>query len=451
MSCHQQRPRGLLLVGVMSWPRNDSASRRSQIRRLWCSAGPGRADLRFVLPAGPTGGGDEHSDVDDVLRLPTRGTHQKLTGKLFLSNAFLRYATSCEAPRSYSFVARMDDDALVNASAIADLLPMLLHERYALLGSLRHWYSWEPATYYAVCWSTNANRAMRSRSSFSKAVRARWGTGGGGGASLTSPLGRKPSQQAIARWAATQANPANMSEWRRAAAALKPIDNARASLVAAGERMLHRDKCLRSEGPFPFVAGPFMVFSHALAKELMALPTVVADDARDVEGAYGRDFGDFGDGSASKRYRLRHILLEDVYYGWAIAKHFGSVRVSYVRLAMVEWATGFWHKMEWATRNAAASVDRRQPPRTATSGPASYDIFHKLKLAKHFKAFDAVPLLAPRRYRGGLRCGPIGELMQRASACCAEWQICFPGRVAGEAAAPAEPTADDQRAEAASP
>jgi len=181
--------------------------------------------------------------------------------------------------------------------------------------------------------------------------------------------------------------------------------------------MLVRDKCLRSEGPFPFVAGPLMVFSHQLAAELVRLPELVNGELR-VSEAYARRQG-----------ALKHILLEDVYYGFLIFKHFGKVRLLYVRLAMVEWATGFWYKMAPAhcshgTCTSNVSESSRLTP--------TYDIFHRLKLPKYFDVFrrhdaSSKALLAPRNYTGGPRCGAMGDLMNRSSGCCTKWQACFPG------------------------
>lgn len=210
----------------------------------------------------------------------------EVVGKFYLSNAWLRYATSCAIATNYSFVARLDDDALVNGSAIGGLLARLLHERYVAMGSIRHWYNWEPKTYYAVCWANNANRARTSRMRFGALLKARWPAG--------SPLGHKPSLWAIGRWASAHVE-SNLTGgeggeqigvgwrqgWRQAASNARSSGyTERATQISQAERMLERDRCLHSEGPFPFVAGPFMVFSHTLAAEMMSLPAVAADEQK---------------------------------------------------------------------------------------------------------------------------------------------------------------------------
>ena len=226
------RPHGLLVIGVLSWHRNDSLRRRAKIREHLTTR-PGTVDLRFVLPAlhsAPVVEGGVDGDAADAVTLPLRSDHRmELVGKFFLSNAWLRYATSCSIAVNYTFVARLDDDALINGSALANLLPPLLSERYVALGSMRHWYNWEPRTFYAVCWGNNANRARTSRLAFSRLMKARWPT--------SPPLGRKPHLYDVGRWAALHGN---HTDWSGAADLARAHEPALAAQLTSGARLRDR-------------------------------------------------------------------------------------------------------------------------------------------------------------------------------------------------------------------
>ena len=56
-----------------------------------------------------------------MLLVPVPAAHAKTLGKLLLQNAFLRYAVHA-LPPCVRYVARADDDALVNLTAVATLL-----------------------------------------------------------------------------------------------------------------------------------------------------------------------------------------------------------------------------------------------------------------------------------------------------------------------------------------
>eukprot|EP00966_Prymnesium_polylepis_P330177 7385839-Prymnesium_polylepis.1 len=82
----------------------------------------------------PAGMGHNDSSSPDFFKYPLHDTakERRKTGKFFLTNAFFRFAVTL----SVDFIARTDDDALFNATAIAQQLGLFLHLQHVV--SLRN-------------------------------------------------------------------------------------------------------------------------------------------------------------------------------------------------------------------------------------------------------------------------------------------------------------------------
>ena len=414
---------GALLIGVLSWHHESSRLRRQSIRELCDTRHAAGVDMLFVLPdrQGLSPAPPPPSDTvhGDVLELPiAAAARQAVVGKLFLSNAWLRYAISCS---THHFIGRLDDDALINASHLSHLLRPFRDERYVVAGSHRHWYNWDAAAFYAVCWATTPNRARLSRLRWMRLMaelhpeRVR---------ALSAP--RTPTY-AIARAAPALARAENASDWLAASRTAAVNGTRRQALLQQGARLLHHDHCLRSAGPFPFAAGPFIAYSRPLATRLMGLQALADDEAR-IEAAYLQPEG-----------APRHILLEDVYYAYMLHTHLENASVVALKLTMVDYGTSFW---------ASLSDTRRRH---------SYHIYHKLKHPRRFDFFRlenaSLPnctqsgdpsssrkcapwqprdyLLKPPRTNVSVptakpRCGPLGDAMLKATGCCRSWRSCMP-------------------------
>lgn len=220
-------PSRTLLVGVLSLSLDGRNARRNKIRQL-CSPTPAAA-LLFVVPSDTTlTTSNEDSaqalrteqHMDDMLpvQLPS-DIDRKRDTKYFLQNAFFRHALRLSPP--FDFVARADDDALYNATAIATLLwefrarqPTLRHVVY---GSTQQWYMWDPIGMQTSCYG--------------------FGVGGG-----------------WFPWANQQ---------RYWLDKLPSIPENASALADA----LVRNECLNPQlvGPFPFAAGPFVAYSREAA------------------------------------------------------------------------------------------------------------------------------------------------------------------------------------------
>ena len=107
-----------LLAGAISFGRSSTSQTRRHAMRTACSPSAAAA-LRFVMPESGYGPA-EAAQHRDVLLVPVPVAHEKVLGKLLLQNAFLRY--SVRLPPCVRFVARADDDSLVNLTAVARLL-----------------------------------------------------------------------------------------------------------------------------------------------------------------------------------------------------------------------------------------------------------------------------------------------------------------------------------------
>ena len=133
-----------LLVGVMTFNHTGRAARRAKIRQL-CHTGDSSA-LFFVIPADSP---DVDTDRPDMLRLHVPAVRRGVSGKYLLQNAYFRSAAA-SLPKTVRYVARMDDDAIVNAAAIEAQLRIVdaARERDELVfyGPFRNWCPLAPAS-----------------------------------------------------------------------------------------------------------------------------------------------------------------------------------------------------------------------------------------------------------------------------------------------------------------
>jgi hypothetical protein len=96
----------------------------------------------------------------EVLQLAVPSGRMKLDGKFLLQNAFFRWALAHKGrPR---FIARMDDDAACNVTALAIYLSQFGKQhpalRYAMYGPFHNWYMWHKRSMQAVCISGSWRR-----------------------------------------------------------------------------------------------------------------------------------------------------------------------------------------------------------------------------------------------------------------------------------------------------
>ena len=205
--------------------------------RQLCSAGDAAA-VFFVLPA-------DSDDVDahhaDMLRLPIAAQGRRTSGKFLLQNAFYRAAVA-SLPSSVSYVARMDDDALVNASDIAAQLALVEAWRepdeMVVYGPFQNWYLWHRESMQATCWDFGFERWWKALTNW------------------RHDLSRGEGRSARGRRNASQ-----------------PLEPAHGT---------GPNQCVRpgQVGPFPFAAGPFIAHSARLLAAIVGLPQLDRDEAR---------------------------------------------------------------------------------------------------------------------------------------------------------------------------
>ncbi len=369
--CPMQRPTARLIVGVLGFEFAGSAHRQAQIRSL-ISARAGDVDVVFVLGAG--GRNSTHADpADDVLRLRVPPKHREASGKFFLQNEFLRYAISCERPLFYRFIARMDEDAIVNASSIATLLESYGQEQHLVAGNFKTWYSWDAENMHPYCWSYTPTLVMSVRRQFA------------------IDHGVRPSTAMSAREA--KRRPLEPRE-------LADVLQLSRSLARRNASFARHNRCVWTSGPFPFAKGPFVAFSHALVRRVMHLPELLTDEDR-----VRRFYWEGGFNVSKARSGVPWLLLEDVYFGYLISKHLARAQLMMVRLSMAEWGTG------WG------------PP----AGPGRAHIYHKLKQANRFTVMaNRTRDYLGRPVRARLNCdgGSFGKQMLVYAGCCELWRQC---------------------------
>ena len=252
-----------LVIGVLSFNLTGRSIRRSWIRKL-SNPGPS-ARLYFILPADQP---DIDVHMDDVIRLDIPGVDRSVTGKYFLQNAWLRYAA--QLPNYVHWVARMDDDAAVNAGTIERQLARLgmqPHSDRVVYGPHRNWYMWHPISMQAVCWDYSPRHWLEM-------------------------LRRQHSASPPPPMPGIKIRPALTSE------------------------------CLRSgvRGPYPFAAGPFIAYSRSVIR---VLASMIDDDEEYVLGPRReRPLVNIRTGYVAapthRSHPSRRIFMEEIYYAYLL-------------------------------------------------------------------------------------------------------------------------------------
>ena len=393
-----------LLVGVLSFNNTGLRARRDALRAIISSPADG-VSVVFAIPADQP---DTDKDASDVLRLQmpagtcsiacilhclhlpsilscahNRAVRRSKLGKYFLQNAFFRWAVQ----QPFDYLARADDDAAFNATAIATYLGVFrashAEAQYVVYGPQQDWYMWHTEAMTAACHATSSYR---------------W--------ELT--------------WLRSQTQP---SKYRG-------------------------HECLRSgtEGPFPFVAGPFVAYSKPLATILATHRDTTArswhwQDAPaqlDKDEIYVRS-------NRSTRPMLNaftgvvvplnasghphnRVFFEEVYYAALVHRILKEKRV--------------WILHAWMSQYSGGTRRRRvDPPPTIGSTLFAAHIYHNLKRPSRmqFVLNNSATFLRTLTLPG-FRCRNL--IMNRASLpksevnvsaslvapplCCESWQRCLP-------------------------
>ena len=279
-----------LLVGVMTFNHTGRAARRAKIRQL-CHTGDSSA-LFFVIPADSP---DVDTDRPDMLRLHVPAVRRGVSGKYLLQNAYFRSAAA-SLPKTVRYVARMDDDAIVNAAAIEAQLRIVdaarERDELVLYGPFRNWCPLAPAS--PACPNPPACPPRPPASLGANPRRYLW---------------HAESMQAscwafnLDRWHL------GLRRWREQERRANGTASARFGGLRPGEpyepagRGPH--ECLRPGqiGPFPFAAGPFIALSVALIRTIVAHPAFDRDEARHTRETAAHP-GDAALGDCSSRRDL---------------------------------------------------------------------------------------------------------------------------------------------------
>ena len=257
-----------LVIGVLSFNFTGRSNRRAWIRRL--SEPSTLARLFFVLPLDQP---DVDSGWEDVISFDIPRVDRGVLGKYLLQNRWFLYGSLL--PKHVTWVARMDDDAAVNAAVIASRLQLIPSEQLVVYGPHRNWYMWHPTSMQAVCWDYNPNLWWRM-------VRA---------SSMSSP---------------PPAPPPPPGRRRRVRSAAPPSQS----------------ECLRDGlvGPYPFAAGPFMAYSRSVAKLIAGM--LDADEAYVLGPRRQQRLVNIKTGYVAapthRSHPSRRILMEEIYYAYML-------------------------------------------------------------------------------------------------------------------------------------
>ena len=281
-----------LLIGVSSLPgktaqaQSSSMQRREAIRSL-VSAPSGVADIKFVMAKTAVAADSTRGDVV-LFDVPEQDIYT--TRKLFLQNAFFRWAVSPACSGSYSIIARADDDSMYNATHLARLLAPFRSDPYLCYGPFRNWYMWDPATMFHTCWQYKGTTRF------------------GGG----------------------------LTKWRNLTGVKVPYEG----VVPVGAS-LH--ECFRggTVGPYPFIAGPFVAYSRQLLSELVVRPRLAQDEAFVLGNRSRTALLSPVDGRmhapGQKNHPARQVLLEDVYYGYLLFTEFSDKPLRFINMPISDY------------------------------------------------------------------------------------------------------------------
>lgn len=347
-----------LMVGVLSF--HDSTGhhlhRREWLRRLY-ETSPPSVDVRFVMAA------DEPvSDArqQDVLLFNVSSVHRATISKFLLQNAFFRHAV---ALNSHDFVARADDDAVVNVTQVAlslvALQAKLTASAFVIFGPFHNFYSWDPVSMDASCWS----------------------------------YGLGAYRQALARF-------------RDA----KKLPNTSTAEVLRYARTLPAKEvhpCLRLEGPYPFAAGPFIAYSRPLARWVLRH---LGDSERYViEERPRMELVRPVDGLLVQPNDTAHpasqVFKEEVYWAYLIWQGLALKPIYLVHAPMSEYK--LVRQPEHLLRDAV--------------------VFHRMVLPEHFEHVATSGYLATQwatAFPANCDGGKLGSWLNLSTGCCLHWQSC---------------------------
>lgn len=263
----QNPPRLLLHVGVLSCNQTGRLERR-QIMRELIPSHP-QALLQFVMAEDEA---EQDAACSNVLLLALHVNHSviSLVRRRKIGKFLLQNTFFRHAARHSTahWVARADDDALFSLATITDMLRRVpaVHARLSVFGPFGKFYAWLPTLLQPTCWRSDP-----------------WGFSLRGG--RDAPRTFAPCSQPGA------------------------------------------------EGPFPFAAGPFVAFSAALARSL------ARHVDRDEEYALGEWThtplrhplrGNQTFAPEDPRHPSNSILLEDVYFGYLLYRHWGEAPLTLI-------------------------------------------------------------------------------------------------------------------------
>lgn len=365
------------LIGAVSWNTPGSRLRRVAIRsHILLSQ---HTSLRFILPADEaeavlrpdvTSAGHIDSSPDavanDVWGFDVPQMARVIMGKYLLLNAFFRFA----AQLPIEYVARMDDDSLINATAVAAEIFSAgrLYTRL-VYGPMNQWYMWDPVSFTPSCYSYSSRRW-----SVSHALRLQYTASG-------TPIGQM----------------------------------SRAVRECTDDGL---------SGPFPYAGGGFTAYSATVVKELVQA-TLDTDEAHAIrtwswfvrnasspndQTFFHPKWGDLAKrlkshpGTATQRMTLARKLnlkvLEDVYFGHRMYHALKDKDIVCINAKNLN-----------VGRNLSAA-GRYSTPRAV--------VYHNLK---HPKRFAQVAMI-PKRHvaRNALSCKPVHHPL----GTCKLWRICTP-------------------------
>ena len=340
-----------LLVGVLSFGRGAGRyrlERREWLRRL-CPSRPPAVQVRFVMAADDR---DTDADRSDVWLYPIASAGKGTIRKLLLQNAFFRDAV---AMGRFDFIARADDDAAFNASevshALAAFAPTLPAGSFVAYGPFEHFYSWDHRSMEAACWSFG----FRS--------------------------------------------------WQRASYQFRQRHNASVEPRSLPPTQVHA--CLRTEGPFPFAAGPLVAYSRGLARRILdalgdAEEYVLHNRSRTplVHPVSGRLVP-----PGDPHHPSRQVFKEEVLLAYLIWRWLRNDSLVLVHAPLTEWRT------------------ERKPMQLIPSAI----VFHRLSRPERFELLAERGHLRAQTSAIPIECdgGSLGGKMQRTQGCCQRWRFCW--------------------------
>lgn len=154
--------RHTLLLGVLTWPKN--LVHRAALRTRM------PIDEQVVLKFVMLQSNASDAGSSDVLTVPLPpSADEKVVGKYLLMNALLRFVV--RHGQAFDFVGRLDDDAIVNASAVGFELRALMQTPeyqatgpYVVYAEMKDWYMWHRSSMVPSCNAFSFRRHFAAKS-----------------------------------------------------------------------------------------------------------------------------------------------------------------------------------------------------------------------------------------------------------------------------------------------